>query len=57
MSPTSISCPRCTSKDLRLSHRSGFDWFMSKIGLRPVRCLACGKRFYMRRPPAKSEKG
>jgi hypothetical protein len=27
-------------------HRKGFDWLMHLLGLRPVRCLTCNKRFY-----------
>jgi hypothetical protein len=29
-------------------HRKGFDWLIYLLGLRPVRCLTCNKRFYAR---------
>jgi hypothetical protein len=29
-------------------HRKGLDWLMSMMGLRPMGCLTCGKRFYTR---------
>ncbi len=43
-----FSCPRCQCHELARSHRRGIDWLMSYIGLRPARCLACFKRFYLR---------
>jgi phage FluMu protein Com len=56
MSPLSFSCPRCKRKDdLHRSRRRGFDWFMSKIGFKPVRCFACGKRFFVRQSLVKGE--
>jgi hypothetical protein len=48
MLPTSYSCPRCKCNALYRTHRKGFDWLMSAIGLRPARCYTCGKRFYIR---------
>ena len=48
MLPSDYSCPRCKCQACYALHRKGFDWVMSMIGLRPARCLTCGKRFYAR---------
>jgi len=29
-------------------HRKGPDWLFSLIGVRPARCLTCGRKFYAR---------
>ena len=29
-------------------HRRGLDWPFSLLGLRPVRCLTCTRKFYRR---------
>lgn len=44
----SYNCPRCNGNAIYRTHRRGFDWLMSAIGLRPVRCYTCSKRFYVR---------
>jgi hypothetical protein len=48
MLPAKFSCPRCKCHALYQTRRRGVDWLMSAIGLRPVRCMTCEKRFYMR---------
>lgn len=48
MLPSSFRCPRCKCGACYALHRKGFDWVMYLLGLRPVRCLTCGKRFYAR---------
>ena len=48
MLPSDYMCPRCQCQACYALHRKGFDWVMSMIGLRPARCLTCGKRFYAR---------
>jgi hypothetical protein len=49
MLPPSFLCPRCNGNALYREHRRGFDWLVSILGLRPVRCFTCHKRIYMRR--------
>lgn len=49
MLPATFSCPRCKCHALYLAHRKDLlDWLMSAVGLRPVRCMTCEKRFYVR---------
>ena len=48
MLPGSHNCPRCHGNALYRTHRRGLDWLISAIGLRPVRCYTCNKRFYVR---------
>ena len=52
MLSASYSCPRCRCNALYRTHRKGLDWLMSAIGMRPVRCYTCSKRFYIRWSPA-----
>jgi hypothetical protein len=48
-----VCCPRCMAKDIRKSHRSSFwDVIMQSLLASPLRCRACGKRFYKRLNPA-----
>jgi transcription elongation factor Elf1 len=48
MLPATFCCPRCKCHALYRIHRTGLDWLMSAIGLRPVRCMTCDKRFHVR---------
>ena len=48
MLPSSFLCPRCKCGACYVLHRKGLDWLMHLLGLRPVRCLTCNKRFYAR---------
>ena len=48
MLPVKFSCPRCNCHALYRTRRKGLDWVMSGIGLRPVRCMTCDRRFYLR---------
>jgi hypothetical protein len=48
MLPSTFSCPRCKCGACHRLHRKGFDWLVSFLGLRPMGCLTCGKRFYAR---------
>jgi hypothetical protein len=48
MLPEKFSCPRCKCHALYRTRRKGLDWALSAIGLRPVRCMTCDKRFYLR---------
>jgi hypothetical protein len=49
MLPATFSCPRCKCHALYLPHRKALlDRLMSVLGLRPVRCMTCDKRFYVR---------
>lgn len=48
MLPAKFRCPRCKCHALYIARRRGLDWLMSAIGLRPVRCMTCDKRFYLR---------
>jgi hypothetical protein len=60
MLPPSYSCRWCTCHALCRLRRRGIDRLFSIIGLRPVRCLTCGRKSYMRlnekdlTPPEKS---
>lgn len=47
-------CPGCGSCDLRLSQRTASKFLTRLLFLHPVRCLACGRRFWRFgfRPPA-----
>ncbi len=45
---SSFSCPRCKSRDVHRSHRRGMDWLLSGMGFRPIKCLSCDHRFYVR---------
>lgn len=56
MLPSDYRCPRCHCQACYALHRKGFDWVMSLFGLRPARCLTCGKRFYARYSVARSER-
>jgi len=46
--PATFTCPRCKCHALYVARRRGLDWLVSAIGLRPVRCMTCDKRFYLR---------
>ena len=48
MLPADFACPRCKCHALYRTRRKRVDWLMSILGLRPVRCLTCDKRFYIR---------
>jgi hypothetical protein len=49
MLPSSFSCPRCKCGACHRLHRKGpLDRLISMLGLRPMGCLTCGKRFYAR---------
>jgi hypothetical protein len=57
MLPSDYACPRCKCRACYAVHRKGFDRVISLFGLRPARCLTCGKKFYAhyqvdRKPPA-----
>ena len=45
----SYLCPYCEWSDVNVSCRRPFDWVMYLFGIQPVRCLACRKRFYVRK--------
>jgi cytochrome c-type biogenesis protein CcmH/NrfF len=43
-----LRCPRCSSKNIVYSVRRGpLDWSMGVFGMRPRRCRACRRRFYV----------
>ena len=48
MLPYSYSCPRCKCHALCRLRRKGIDRVFSLFGLRPVRCLTCLRKSYMR---------
>ena len=48
MLPPTFFCPRCKCNAALRAHRKGLDWLMSNLGVRPVQCCTCDKRFYMR---------
>lgn len=48
MLPSEYSCPRCKCRACYALHRRGFAWVLSLFGLRPARCLTCGRKFYTR---------
>ena len=48
MLPTDFACPSCKCRACYALHRTGFDWFVSMLGLRPARCLTCTRKFYTR---------
>jgi hypothetical protein len=39
-------CPLCLSKDVRRSRPRFWDFRLLKFLARPMRCLACDRRFY-----------
>lgn len=44
-----IACPQCGSRDVRHSHlRSASERLGSLIGVHPIRCRVCRKRFILR---------
>jgi len=46
--PATIKCPRCKVGACYPLHRKRLDWSISLLGLRPVRCLTCARKFYRR---------
>ncbi len=44
------TCPHCHTDSLHRSHRRGRDWLFHLIGLRPMRCTCCTRRFYAPKP-------
>lgn len=48
MLPYSYSCPRCNCHALCRLRRRGIDRVFSLFGLRPVRCMTCLRKSYMR---------
>jgi hypothetical protein len=46
--PATIKCPSCKIGACYPLHRKGLDWSISLLGLRPVRCLTCTRKFYRR---------
>ncbi|MDP9051975.1 MAG: hypothetical protein M3O31_14845 [Acidobacteriota bacterium] len=46
MLPENYTCPSCKCAACYAMHRKGIDWVMSLLGLRPARCLTCGRKFY-----------
>jgi hypothetical protein len=48
MLPSDYACPRCECRACYALHRKGLDWILSLFGLRPARCLTCGRRFHTR---------
>jgi hypothetical protein len=46
--PSSYTCPRCKCHALCRLRRSGIDFLFSIFGLRPVRCLTCGSKSFLR---------
>jgi hypothetical protein len=62
--PSSYSCPRCHCHALcRLRRKGPLGYALSLLGLRPVRCLTCGRKSYIRlaakdlTPPTGSKRG
>lgn len=41
-----IKCPKCNERDIRRSHRRLYDIVLRGIGLVPLRCNICERRFY-----------
>ena len=41
-----ITCPKCRESNIRRSHRRPFDFFLTSIGLIPLRCNICEHRFF-----------
>jgi hypothetical protein len=39
-------CPRCNSLKFKQAELRPFDWLLSMIALRPVRCMFCWRRYY-----------
>jgi hypothetical protein len=48
MLPSEYACPRCECHACYALHRKGFDKLLSLFGLRPARCLTCGRKFFTR---------
>jgi hypothetical protein len=48
MLPPDYACPRCKCHACYALHRRRFDWIFSIFGLRPARCLTCGRKFFTR---------
>jgi hypothetical protein len=48
------TCPRCRLKTLCPSSRKPGDRILSLIGLKPLRCISCHRRFYAPRALAPS---
>lgn len=48
MLPSSYRCRSCKCSALCRIKRKKFDYLFSLIGLRPVRCLTCGRKSYKR---------
>ena len=41
-----LSCPKCGSRDARVSHRYGLgEWIRSLVGIYPLRCNRCKTRW------------
>jgi hypothetical protein len=50
--PQHVRCPACEGLDVRRSYPAGWrDRLMIDFGLLPLRCRACGHRFYRRLRP------
>jgi hypothetical protein len=39
-------CPRCNSLKFKQAELRQFDWLLSMVALRPVRCMFCWRRYY-----------
>lgn len=57
MPKDAIQCPRCESRDIRISYSKTildlfFSWFLDKV---PFRCRNCRLRFYLREPEESTE--
>ena len=49
MLPSDYACPSCKCRACYALHRKGpLDWILSVLGLRPAKCLTCGRRFHTR---------
>lgn len=43
-----LLCPHCNSQDVRRSRTRWYDVLWIVFGIRPYRCMACGKRLLIR---------
>ncbi len=39
-------CPRCTSISFKQAEVRPYDGLLGLLGLRPVRCISCWRRYY-----------
>lgn len=53
MLPSSYSCPRCKCHALYRARPRWFDLPMTVLGLEPIRCWTCNRRFHLRLPKGK----